>query len=94
MLFLPPFSFKAIFGVELRLNLLITDKLFRPPIIPPIIPNSSIPLVKFVENFNNAMMVRENADYRTRFSKSGAKLVVEKSEDFLSKARDFTPSFK
>jgi len=59
------FLFKSIFGVEFWLNLLIIDKFLRPPIIP----NSSIPLVKFVENFNNAMMVRENADYRTRFSK-------------------------
>ncbi len=39
-------------------------------------------------------MLRENDDYRTRFSKSGAKLVLEKAEEFLSKARDFTSSFK
>jgi len=71
---------------------LIIDKLFRPPIIPPIIPNSSIPNLQKI--FNNATMLRENDDYRTRFSKPGAKLVLEKAEEFLSKARDFTSSFK
>jgi len=39
-------------------------------------------------------MLRENDDYRTRFSKPGTKLVLEKAEEFLSKARDFTSSFK
>lgn len=43
--------------------------------------------VEFVENFNNAMLLREDADYRTRFSKSGAKLVLQKAEEFLEKAQ-------
>ncbi len=44
--------------------------------------------VEFVEAFDNARMLRENADYRTRFSKSGAKLVLEKAEEFLKKAQE------
>lgn len=44
--------------------------------------------IEFVEAFNNAMMLRENADYRTRFSKSGAKLVLEKAEEFLNEAQE------
>lgn len=44
--------------------------------------------IEFVEAFNNAMILRENADYRTRFSKLGAKLVLEKAEEFLKKAQE------
>jgi len=44
--------------------------------------------VEFVESFRNAMMLREDADYRTRFSKSGAKVVLEKAEEFLNKAKE------
>jgi len=44
--------------------------------------------VEFVDNFNNAMMLRENADYRTRFSKSGSKLVLQEAEEFLKKAQE------
>jgi uncharacterized protein (UPF0332 family) len=34
------------------------------------------------------MMLREDADYRTSFSKSGAKIVLGKAEEFLNKAKD------
>lgn len=44
--------------------------------------------IEFVEAFNNAMMLREDADYRTYFSKSGAKLVLKRAEEFLEKAQE------
>lgn len=33
-------------------------------------------------------MLREDADYRTHFSKSGAKVVLEKAEEFLNRAKE------
>lgn len=39
------------------------------------------------EAFYNAMILRENADYRSRFSKSGAALVMKRSETFLKKTK-------
>ena len=44
--------------------------------------------VEFVESFKNAMMLREDADYRTHFSKSGAKVILEKAEEFLNKTKE------
>ncbi|MCP2620379.1 HEPN domain-containing protein [Candidatus Aminicenantes bacterium AC-334-K16] len=44
--------------------------------------------IEFLEAFNNAMLLRESADYKTHFSQSGAKLVVEKAEEFLLKAQE------
>lgn len=44
--------------------------------------------VESVEAFRNAMMLREDADYRTSFSKSGAEIVLEKAEEFLNKAQE------
>jgi uncharacterized protein (UPF0332 family) len=44
--------------------------------------------VKYVENINNAILLREDADYRTHFSKLGAKLVTEKAEKFLEKVQE------
>lgn len=44
--------------------------------------------VEFVESFRNAMMLREDADYRTNFSKYGAKVVLEKAEEFLNRAKE------
>jgi uncharacterized protein (UPF0332 family) len=44
--------------------------------------------VELVEAFRNAMILRENADYRTRFSKSGAEAVLERSEEFLNAAKE------
>lgn len=43
--------------------------------------------VEYIEAFRNAMTLRENADYRTRFSKSGAEAVIENAEAFLNTAR-------
>lgn len=43
---------------------------------------------KFTEAFYNAMILRENADYRSRFSKSDALLLLDRAEDFLSNARE------
>lgn len=44
--------------------------------------------VEYVEAFKHAMMLREDADYRTRFSKSGADIVLAKAEEFLIKAQE------
>ena len=38
---------------------------------------------EYVENFRNAMVLREDADYRTKFSKSGAIAVLKKANEFL-----------
>jgi len=43
--------------------------------------------IEYVENFQNAMTLRENADYRTRFSKSGAEIVLKKAEEFINRAK-------
>jgi uncharacterized protein (UPF0332 family) len=37
----------------------------------------------YVEDFRNAMVLREDADYRTKFSKSGAIAVLKKANEFL-----------
>jgi len=44
--------------------------------------------IEYVEAFRNAMLLREDADYRTSFSKYGAEIVLEKAEEFLNKAKD------
>lgn len=44
--------------------------------------------VEFIEAFRNAMTLREDADYRTHFSKSGAEAVLEKAEEFLNVAKE------
>lgn len=41
-----------------------------------------------VEAFYNAMILRENADYKSSFSKSGAILVLKKAAEFLKIAKD------
>lgn len=41
----------------------------------------------YVEDFRNAMVLREDADYRTKFSKSGATAVLNKAEAFLKEAK-------
>ncbi len=42
--------------------------------------------VEFVEAFYHAMILRENADYRSKFSKTGATVVLKRAEEFLQKA--------
>lgn len=42
---------------------------------------------EFVENFKNAMLLRENADYRANFTESNAALVIEKAGGFLKAAK-------
>jgi len=42
---------------------------------------------EYVENFRNAMVLREDADYRTKFSKSGANAVLKKANEFLNEAK-------
>ena len=41
----------------------------------------------FVDAFSGAMRLRENADYRSDFSKEGAALLVENAESFLVKVK-------
>lgn len=42
---------------------------------------------ELVDAFRNAMLLRENADYRTHFSKSGSKAVIYKAGEFLETAK-------
>jgi uncharacterized protein (UPF0332 family) len=44
--------------------------------------------IGYAEAFYHVMILRENADYRSRFSKTGAKLVLKRAEEFLSKSRE------
>ncbi len=39
---------------------------------------------ELAEAFYHAMILRENADYRSRFSKSGAMAVLKRAEEFLN----------
>jgi uncharacterized protein (UPF0332 family) len=41
---------------------------------------------EFVDSFRHAMSLRETADYRSDFSKEGARLVTESAERLLKKA--------
>ena len=42
---------------------------------------------KFIRSFEDAMDLREEADYGLEFSKSGAERVIEDAEDFLSRVK-------
>lgn len=44
--------------------------------------------IELVEALYNAMILRENADYRSKSSKSGAILVLKKAEEFLKRAKE------
>ncbi len=44
--------------------------------------------IEFAEAFYNAMILRENADYRGNFSRTGATLVLKRAEEFLIKAKE------
>jgi uncharacterized protein (UPF0332 family) len=43
---------------------------------------------ELVEAFYHAMILRENADYRSRFSKSGAMAVLKRAGEFLDCVRE------
>lgn len=44
--------------------------------------------IEFAEAFYHAMILRENADYRSKFSRTGATLVLKRAEEFLTKAKE------
>ena len=44
--------------------------------------------LELAEAFYHAMNLRENADYRSRFSKSGAMAVLKNAEKFLHYAKE------
>ena len=43
---------------------------------------------KLAEDFNNSMILREDADYRRKFSQEGAQAVIESVERFLKAAKE------
>lgn len=44
--------------------------------------------IKFADAFYHAMILRENADYRSQFSKTGATLVLKRAREFLLRAKE------
>jgi uncharacterized protein (UPF0332 family) len=42
---------------------------------------------KMAEDFNNSMILREDADYRRKFSQEGSQAVIESAKEFLSVAK-------
>lgn len=43
---------------------------------------------KLAEDFNNSMILREDADYRRKFSQEGSQAVIESAGNFLKTAKD------
>ena len=43
---------------------------------------------KLAEDFNNSMILREDADYRRKFSQEGSEAVIESAKRFLAAAKD------
>lgn len=43
--------------------------------------------IEFAEAFYHAMILRENADYKSKFSKTGATVVLKRAEEFLNEAK-------
>ena len=43
---------------------------------------------KLAEDFNNSMILREEADYRRKFSEEGASATIESARRFLKAAKD------
>lgn len=43
---------------------------------------------ELVEDFNNSMILREDADYRRKFSREGAQVVIESAKRFLKATRE------
>ncbi|MEK6563434.1 MAG: HEPN domain-containing protein [Candidatus Omnitrophota bacterium] len=46
---------------------------------------------KLAEDFNNSMILREDADYRRHFSREGAQAVIESAKIFLKAAKAILP---
>jgi uncharacterized protein (UPF0332 family) len=44
--------------------------------------------IKFADAFYHAMILRENADYRSKFTRAGATLVLERAREFLLEAKE------
>ena len=44
--------------------------------------------LKFAEALYHAMILRENADYRSKFSRASATLILKRAEEFLTKAKE------
>ena len=46
---------------------------------------------KLAEDFNNSMILREDADYRRKFSQEGAQAVIESAKRFLKATKEILP---
>jgi len=46
---------------------------------------------KLAEDFNNSMLLREDADYRRKFSQEGALAVIESAKILLKAAKEILP---
>jgi len=46
---------------------------------------------KIAEDFNNSMILREDADYRRKFSQEGSQAVIESAKRFLKATKDILP---
>lgn len=46
---------------------------------------------KLAEDFNNSMILREDADYRRKFSQERAQAVIESAKIFLKSAKEILP---
>ena len=46
---------------------------------------------KLAEDFNNSMILREDADYRRKFSREGARAVIESAKILLKAAKEIIP---
>ena len=46
---------------------------------------------KSAEDFNNSMILREDADYRRKFSREGAQAVIESAKIFLKATKEILP---
>jgi uncharacterized protein (UPF0332 family) len=54
--------------------------------------NTNLLEVSFLDDYDSAKDLRENADYKSDFSKEGAERLIEKAEGFLSKAKSLLAS--
>ena len=46
---------------------------------------------KLAEDFNNSMILREDADYRRKFSQEGAQAVIKSAKIFLKATKEILP---
>jgi uncharacterized protein (UPF0332 family) len=44
--------------------------------------------LKIAEDFNNSMILREDADYRRKFSREGSQAVIESAKRFLKTTKE------